>query len=161
MIGSVGVGEATISEIYLFIGGLGLNEADIVRETKATYKLGIEFDGWLGSGTRYMHAFGIVGRAVGIVPFRQLWHRARAQGFAEEFGHHYFNEVAARMGRMAFSERAQASALGLVHAYHFDASLFAACLRRYAEARGRHSHRRQDRDRRAQYRNGRCRSAAA
>ena len=135
-IGTVGVGEATIPQIHLFVGGLGLHEADIVRETKATYKLGIEFVDWLEPGHRYMHAFGIVGRAVGIIPFRQLWHRGRAEGVAEEFGHYYFNEVAARMGRMGLLDREQSTALGLVHAYHFDASLFAACLRRYAEERG-------------------------
>jgi tryptophan halogenase len=135
-IGIVGVGEATIPQIHLFVGGLGLHEADILRETKATYKLGIEFDGWLEPGHCYMHAFGIVGRAVGVVPFRQLWHRARAAGIAEEFGHYYFNEVAARMGRMAIPEGQQNPMLGLVHAYHFDASLFAAYLRGYAEQRG-------------------------
>jgi tryptophan halogenase len=135
-IGTVGVGEATIPQIHLFIGGLGLHEADIVRETKATSKLGIEFDGWLEPGHRYMHAFGLVGRAVGIIPFRQLWHRGRAEGVAEEFGHYYFNEVAARMGRMGLLDHEQSTALGLVHAYHFDASLFAAYLRRYAEERG-------------------------
>lgn len=135
-IGTVGVGEATIPQIHLFVGGLGIHDAEIVRETKATYKLGIEFDGWLEPGHRYMHAFGIVGRAVGIIPFRQLWHRARAEGVAEEFGHYYFNEVAARMGRMAIPDGPQNTALGLVHAYHFDASLFAAFLRRYAEQRG-------------------------
>ena len=135
-IGTVGVGEATIPQIHLFVGGLGLHEAEIVRETKATYKLGIEFDGWLGEGHRYMHAFGIVGRAAGIIPFRQLWHRARAEGVAEDFGHYYFNEVAARMGRMAIPDGPRNPHLGLVHAYHFDASLFAALLRRYAEQRG-------------------------
>jgi tryptophan halogenase len=134
--GTVGVGEATIPQIHLFVGGLGLHEADVLRETKATYKLGIEFDGWLEPGHRYMHAFGIVGRAVGIIPFRQLWHRAQADGIGEEFGHYYFNEVAARMGRMAIPQGPQTSALGLVHAYHFDASLFAAYLRHYAEERG-------------------------
>ena len=135
-IGTVGVGEATIPQIHLFVGGLGLDEAEILRETKATYKLGIEFDGWLEPCHRYMHAFGIVGRALGVVPFRQLWHRGRAEGVAEEFGHYYFNEVAARMGRMAIPEGLANPMLGLVHAYHFDASLFAAYLRRYAEERG-------------------------
>ena len=135
-IGIVGVGEATIPQIHLFVGGLGIHEADVIRETKATYKLGIEFDGWLKPGHRYMHAFGIVGRAVGIVPFRQLWHKARAEGTAEDFGHYYFNEVAARMGRMAIPEGPRNPALGLVHAYHFDASLFGVMLRRYAEERG-------------------------
>jgi tryptophan halogenase len=135
-IGTVGVGEATIPQIHLFVGSLGIHEADIVRETKATYKLGIEFVDWLEPGHHYMHAFGLVGRAVGIVPFRQLWHRARAEGVAEDFGHYYLNEVAARMGRMAILDNAQSTAFGLVHAYHFDASLFAAFLRRYAEERG-------------------------
>jgi tryptophan halogenase len=135
-IGTVGVGEATIPQIHLFVGGLGLHEADILRETKATYKLGIEFVDWLEPGHRYMHAFGIVGRALGVVPFRQLWHRGRAEGVAEEFGHYYFNEVAARLGRMAIQEGQANPMLGLVHAYHFDASLFAAYLRGYAEERG-------------------------
>jgi tryptophan halogenase len=135
-IGTVGVGEATIPQIHLFVGGLGLHEADIVRETNATYKLGIEFEGWMGEGHRYMHAFGIVGRAAGIVPFRQLWHRARAEGIAEDFGHYYFNEVAARMGRMAIPEGPRNPHLGLVHAYHFDASRFAVLLRRLSEERG-------------------------
>ena len=136
-IGIVGVGEATIPQIHLFAGGLGIHEADIIRETNATYKLGIEFVDWLAPGERYMHAFGLVGRAIGIVPFRQLWHRARNEGIAEDFGHYYFNEVASRMGRMSIPEGGHASTMfGLVHAYHFDASLFAAFLRRFAEARG-------------------------
>ncbi|HYI42489.1 MAG TPA: tryptophan halogenase family protein [Sphingomicrobium sp.] len=135
-IGTVGVGEATIPQIHLFVGGLGIDGADLVRETKATYKLGIEFEGWLRPGHRYMHAFGIVGRAAGIVPFRQLWHKARAEGAAGDFGEYSFNEVAARAERMAIPEGAQNSPFGLVNAYHFDASLFAVMLRRYAEERG-------------------------
>lgn len=134
-IATVGVGEATIPQIHLFVGGLGIHEAEILRETKATYKLGIEFDGWLRPGRRYMHAFGLVGRAAGIIPFRQLWHRGRADGTAEDFGHYCFNEVAARMGRMAIPQSLE-NGFGLVHAYHFDATLFAAYLRRYAEERG-------------------------
>ena len=57
-------------------------------------------------------------------------------GIAEEFGHYYFNEVAAHMGRMAIPEGPANTALGLVHAYHFDASLFSVFLRSYAEQRG-------------------------
>ena len=135
-IGTVGVGEATIPQIHLFNTALGLAEPEFLHATKATYKLGIEFDGWLEPGRRYMHAFGFVGRSAGIIPFRQLWHRGRADGVAEEFGHYSFNEVAARMGRVAGPEGPRDQALSLVHAYHFDASLFAAFLRSYAEERG-------------------------
>jgi tryptophan halogenase len=135
-IGTVGVGEATIPQIHLFNTALGLDEAEFLRETKATFKLGIEFDGWLEPGHRYMHAFGFVGRSVGLAPFRQLWHRARADGTAEEFGAYSFNEVTARLGRMSIAPARPNSGLDLVRAYHFDASLFATYLRSYAERRG-------------------------
>ncbi len=135
-IGTVGVGEATIPQIHLFNQALGLDEAQFVRETNATFKLGIEFDGWTRQGERYMHAFGPVGRTVGITPFRQLWLRAHAAGKAGPLGDYKFNEVAARAGRMAIPDPRQPRPSDLVYAYHFDASLYAGFLRRYAEERG-------------------------
>lgn len=134
-IGTVGVGEATIPQIHNLVIGLGLDQADFVRRTNATFKLGIAFANWTGDGQSYMHGFGQTGRGIGLIPFRQLWLRARALGAAAEFGDYSFNIVCARLGRMA--KNAGTNTIPeLAYAYHFDASLFAGMLREYAEERG-------------------------
>src|SRR5438270_2398042 len=83
-IGTVGVGEATIPQIHNLIIGLGLDQAEFLRRTNATFKLGIEFVGWQDVNSSYFHSFGTTGRGVGLIPFRQLWLRARALGVAAE-----------------------------------------------------------------------------
>ena len=134
-IGTVGVGEATIPQIHNLVVGLGLDQADFVRRTNATFKLGIEFADWMGEGHSYIHSFGYTGRGVGLIPFRQLWLRGRSLGVAGEFGDYCFNIAAARRGRMA-KNTATNTIPELAYAYHFDASLFARMLREYAEERG-------------------------
>ena len=134
-IGTVGVGEATIPQIHNLIIGLGLDQAEFVRSTNATFKLGIEFADWMGEGSSYIHSFGYTGRGVGLIPFRQLWLRARSLGVAGEFGDYNFNIAAARLGRMS-NKAATNTVPELSYAYHFDASLFARMLRGYAEERG-------------------------
>ncbi len=134
-IGTVGVGESTIPQIHLFNGGLGLDEAEFVRETKATFKLGIEFDGWLREGETYMHAFGNIGRAAGLLPFQHYWLRAKKLGHAKALQRYSLNELAARTMRMQRGRRTPQSP-EMPYAYQFDAGLYGAFLRRYAEARG-------------------------
>jgi tryptophan 7-halogenase len=134
-IGTVGVGEATIPQIHNLIIGLGLEQAEFVRRTNATFKLGIEFQDWNAKDQSFLHSFGTTGRGVGLIPFRQLWLRARALGVAGDFGNYSFNVVAARLGRMA-RNAATNTIPELAYAYHFDASLFARMLRDYAEKLG-------------------------
>jgi tryptophan halogenase len=136
-IGTVGVGEATIPQIRLFNAGLGIDEAEFLRETRGSFKLGIEFAGWAGEGRSYMHAFGNVGQPHGLLPFHHYWLRARAAGKAKELAAYSLNETAARRNAMQIwrAEPGQ-PAPDMPWAYHFDAGLYAAYLRRYAEARG-------------------------
>src|SRR3546814_9006488 len=43
-IGIVGVGEATLPHLRAFVETLGIDEAEFMRTTSATYKLGIAFE---------------------------------------------------------------------------------------------------------------------
>ncbi len=136
-IGTVGVGEATIPQIRLFNEALGLDEDAFLRATQGTFKLGIEFDGWRRPGERYMHAFGGIGRDVGLVAFQHYWRRARALGSAGPLADYSLNEIAAHAGRMHRGAPLTAATVpAMPYAFHFDAGLYAAYLRRFAEARG-------------------------
>ena len=136
-IGIVGVGEATIPAIRLFNAMAELDEDEFLRETKATFKLGIEFHNWGRAGERYMHAFGQFGQSLGLLEFFQFWLRARKEGVARPFGHYSLTEVAAQAGKFARLARIPNTALeGITYAFHFDAGLYAKYLRKVAEGIG-------------------------
>ena len=138
LIGTVGVGEATIPQIRLFNATLGIDENEFMRMTQGTFKLGIEFVDWLQPGHRYMHAFGAVGgRDLGAVPFHQYWLKSRQAGRADVLDRYVFNAVAGWQNRFLRGADIANSPLGNVaHAFHFDAGLYAKYLRGLAEARG-------------------------
>ena len=79
-IGTVGVGEATIPPIKVLNQTMGIDEVEFLRRTQGTIKLGIEFVDWHDPGHRYIHAFGAVGRPLGLVPFHHYWLRHHQQG---------------------------------------------------------------------------------
>ncbi len=136
-IGTVGVGEATIPQIRLFNGALGLDENQFLAATQGTIKLGIQFVDWARLGHSYMHGFGAVGRDLGLVQFHHYWRRARALGLAQDLGSYCPNVVAALSNRFERdSGPASVTRQPIPYAYHFDAGLYAAHLRTYAEARG-------------------------
>ncbi len=136
-IGTVGVGEATIPQIRLFNNALGLDENAFLAATQGTFKLAIEFVGWRKAGERYMHAFGDVGRDVGLLPFHQNWVRAHHEGIADDVSAYSLNNLAALDNRMQRGPARTAKMLSdMPYAFHFDAGLYARYLRKFAEARG-------------------------
>ncbi|WP_342657417.1 tryptophan 7-halogenase [Sphingomonas sp. NY01] len=132
-IGTVGVGEATIPALRIFNHMLGIDEDAFLRATQGTFKLGIEFAGWSGDGSRYTHAFGTIGRALGLVPFHHYWLRA---GRPDSLWNYSAAAQAAAAGRFARDHGRPDLPSGIAWAFHFDAALYAAFLRRHAEAAG-------------------------
>ena len=136
-IGTVGVGEATIPAIQLFNQSLGIDENEFVRATQGSFKLGIEFVDWLKPGHRYMHAFGQIGRPLGLLPFHQYWLRHHHQDVTSSLWDYSPTAIATADNRFARPQEKPGSLpSGVAYAYHFDAGRYAQFLRKYAEARG-------------------------
>ena len=138
-IGTVGVGEATIPHIRNFLALAAIDELKMISESKATFKLGIQFVDWGAPDETYIHGFGKIGRDMLWLHPHQLWLAARERALAtvKPFDDYAVNCVACQKNRFAFPDRSNPHSplSDLDYAYHFDASLFARYLRSESEAR--------------------------
>jgi len=137
-IGTIGVGEATIPAIRVFNELAGIDEAEMIRETRATFKLGIEFAGWREPGSTYIHGFGAIGQDLLWLHTHQFWLKMARRGAVKPLDAYAINCVAARMNRFAQPDKSRPDMplADIDYAYHMDATLYAAYLRRRAEAQG-------------------------
>jgi tryptophan halogenase len=137
-IGTVGVGESTLPTIRFYNAALGLDNAEFIEKTQATFKLGIEFKDWGHLGNRFFHGFGDYGPAFGNGAPHMHWLR-----LAESFNNMPALEnwslpsMMARHLKFAPPETLAAPLTNRYsYAFQFDASLYANYLREYAIARG-------------------------
>jgi tryptophan halogenase len=139
-IGIIGVGEATIPHIRNYIALAGIDPLKMISESKASFKLGIQFVDWGAPGETYIHGFGKIGRDMLWLHPHQLWLAAREREPAsvKHFDHYSLNCVACHKNRFAFADKRNPNSpvADLDYAYHFDASLLARYLRAESEARG-------------------------
>ncbi len=130
-IGTVGVGESTIPTARTFVQLLGLDEREFIRETGATFKLGILFENWGQVGDRYIHAFGQVGRSTLMAHFHHMWMQAKDQGFGGNLGDYCLELRASEEGKFYAADD-----FPMNYAYHIDATRFGQYLRRRCENKG-------------------------
>jgi tryptophan halogenase len=137
-IGTVGVGEATIPHILRFNQMLEIDENEFLRETQGTIKMGIEFRDWTFIGDRYMHGFGRLRQDIKLTSFEQVWQKLHQVGRAGELSEYSVTKKAAYAGRFMRPRHdvPDSPLADIDYAFHFDASLYARYLRKYAEQRG-------------------------
>jgi len=131
-IGTVGVGEATIPPMRNFHRLMNIDEQEFMRETQATFKLGIEFDNWGDIGDSYIHSFGEIGQRSWMAEFHEFWLEAQDQGFGGSLEDYCLELKAAKAGKFATN----IGDTRLNFAFHLDATRYAKYLRKKSEAAG-------------------------
>ena len=136
-IGTIGVGEATLPTIRYYNRSLGLDGADFIKKTQATFKLGIEFCDWGHIGNRFFHGFGDFGPRIDNRSPHHHWLRLRAEGDTTPFEDWSMSTVMARYNKfMPPTEGTPSPLNAFSYAFQFDAGLYARFLRDYAMQRG-------------------------
>ncbi|TFI59863.1 tryptophan 7-halogenase [Sphingomonas parva] len=130
-IGTIGVGESTIPPLQIYNRLLGIGEAEFMRETQATFKLGILFDHWKQVGHSYFHSFGMTGKDHWAAGFQHFWLYGREKGHAQSYDDYCLELIAALQGRFAHLPDNRMN-----YAYQLDSTLYARFLRTLAEKEG-------------------------
>ncbi|WP_298468564.1 tryptophan halogenase family protein [uncultured Erythrobacter sp.] len=136
-IGVVGVGEATLPHIKLFNDTIGVDEAEFMAATSATFKLGIEFVNWGRKGDSYIHPFGEFGLPNEGVAFHQYWRKFAGDPSVGPLDDYSLPVIACRKGKFQPPSEDPRSVLSTYrYAYQFDALQYAPFMRAHAEKRG-------------------------
>lgn len=130
-IGTIGVGESTIPPMALFNRLLGIGEAEFMRATQATFKLGIKFENWKDIGETYFHSFGTTGTDHWSAGFQHFWLHGLTCGHEHSYDDYCLELKAALAGKFAHLPEDRMN-----YAYQLDSSLYAAFLRKLAEGAG-------------------------
>ncbi|OYX92052.1 MAG: tryptophan halogenase, partial [Novosphingobium sp. 35-62-5] len=130
-IGTIGVGESTIPPLVAYNRILGINEADFMRATQATFKLGINFENWRVPGEAYFHSFGGTGKDHWSAGFQHFWMNGLTRGHTAPYSEYCLELKAAEAGRFAHLPEDRMN-----YAYQLDSGLYARFLRGMAEADG-------------------------
>lgn len=128
-----GGASASMPSLSLLHRALGIGEADFMRSSGATFKLGTKFEGWSGEGSCYFHPYGQTGGAFEGIPFHQVWLKHRPVPLSD----FALASLAAGASRFAFPSADPRSVLStLDYAYHFEATRYRDFLRARAARQG-------------------------
>ncbi len=131
--GTIGVGEATIPTLRRFYKKLGFTDIEVLKATNATCKLGIEFKGWSGDESAFIHPFGLFGQEVNRVPFHHYFTKLHQTGDKTPFSDYSLGVKLAQNNKFIQPIIQPKNQLEIFDwALHFDAGLFAKLMRDYS-----------------------------
>ncbi len=137
IIGTVGVGEATIPSIVQFNNSIGLDELEFIRATRASFKLGIQFENWNKIGEEFFHPFSDYGVNFNGIEFQHYFYRLKKTDPTQNLPDYSLSCQLAKTNNFAQPlENPDNPLADYSYAYHFDASLYAKVLRELSIKRG-------------------------
>jgi len=116
---------------------VGVPEPEFLRRTGATFKLATEHVGWQGADSRFLHAHGEIGTAIGAVPFYKFLLRERIAGRRAGPEQYSLAAHAARLGRFArpMGDAAELTS-SFTYGFHVDEAAYTEYLRDHAARAG-------------------------
>jgi tryptophan halogenase len=116
---------------------IGINEADFLRSTGASFKLAVEHCGWQGTGSRFVHAHGEIGTGVNALPFYKYLLAQRIKGQAAHPEDYSVGAAAARAGKFARPlSDGNALAQNFTYGFHLGESAYLSYVRAHAAKLG-------------------------
>lgn len=132
-IGIIGVGEATIPPLLDTLAGLGIDQVDFIKNTQASFKLGIEFEDWHTKGQSYFHPFGTLGASIDGHEFFQCWLKTQTHGDNTPLMAHSPETQLANNNKFFLPFEAMNTPLAHTkYALHLDATLVGKYLKNFA-----------------------------
>ncbi|MDJ0656809.1 MAG: tryptophan 7-halogenase [Xanthomonadales bacterium] len=129
--------EATLPTILGFHQLQGLNEPEVLRQQKGSFRLGTRFQDWNEPGHRYINPIGAHGASIEFVAFHNYAVKARQNGEVRPFNEYSLVAMAGDRGRFSHPVNDPNSVLSTMrYALHLDAAAVARSFRQRAEAAG-------------------------
>jgi tryptophan 7-halogenase len=121
---------STTPSLRRFHVALGIDERDLVRYCRATFRLGTRFLNWTGAGSDFATPFAAAGAAVDGVAFHHYWLRS---GQAASYEAYALGAAAARTHKFAHPSNDEAALQSSYdYGFHLDAGLYADYMRKCA-----------------------------
>ena len=137
---TIGVGESTIQNLKVTLQQIGIDEAEFIRRSNGSFKLGVYFNDWSrstgGASSKFFHPLNNPPACGGVTP---AYHYLKfgPHSIGSSYGENVLpNAAVIAAGKGPRSLHGGNYVFDINYAYHVDAGLLAEFMRDFALARG-------------------------